>query len=221
MKAREPISTSRRGKVGAARHRKAPSVIVLAAGASSRFQGTKQLAKLGGKTLIELVIDAIPKAQVKEIVVVLGHGAPAVRKALADREGIEFVTNAGYEAGMASSITTGISRMASSADGVLILLGDQPFVTRSFLRRMLRVFESGSSKARIVAAGYGDLVAPPAVFSREYFQELSALEGDQGARSLVQSHAGSLTVLDVRAKRMLVDVDTRVDLAAARRLLKP
>jgi len=122
---------------------------------------------------------------------------------------------------MASSIRTGILALAEDADGVLLLLADQPFVTKWFLTRMLGVFESGSSRGKIVAAGYGRLASPPVVFSREYFPELASLHGDQGARSVIERHSSSLSVLKVRAKRVLADVDTSEDLEAARRLLEP
>ena len=188
-----------------------PSALILAAGASSRFNGTKQLAKVQGKTLVESVIDAVPRAQVSEIVVVLGHRALAVRKSVPTR-GVKFVTNPGFREGLASSIRVGISQVSADSDGVLLMLADQPFVTKTFVSRMLRVFESGSSPAKIVAAGYGDLMAPPVIFSRKYFRQLTELEGDQGARSVIASDSDALIVVKAPSKMMLADVDTRQQL---------
>ncbi len=202
-------------------HRRGPSVVVLAAGRSTRFRGTKQLARLGPGTLVGMVLGAVPRALVGETVVVLGHRAGAVEKALHGLPGVRFVLNEDYRTGLASSIRAGISSLAPDAEGAMLLLADQPFVSRSLLTRMIRRFDSGSSKGKIVAAGYGRLVAPPVLFSRDYFDELESLRGDEGARSVISRHAGSLTVVKATKKGALSDVDTREDLEEARRLLEP
>ena len=85
---------------------------------------------------------------------------------------------------------------------------------------MLRVFEAGGARG-IVAAAQGDLVTPPAIFSRKYFGELADLRGDQGARSVIERHARDVALVRVRSRRTLTDIDTRDDLEAARELLEP
>jgi len=199
--------------------RSGPSAVLLAAGASSRFLGTKQLAQIGGKTLVERALDAVP-AEVRETVVVLGHEAAAVATALGVRKGVAVVVNADYSAGMGGSIRAGIQAVASGADGAMILLADQPFVSRPLLRRMLREFEAGGARG-IVAAARGDLVSPPAIFPRKYFGELAGLRGDQGARSVIERHARGVTLVRVRSRRTLTDIDTRDDFETARGLLEP
>lgn len=156
----------------------------------------------------------------RETVVVLGHDAAAVWAAIGQRKGVTVVVNADYGAGMAGSIQAGILALAKDTDGVMVLLADQPFVSRYLLRRLLRAFEQGGAKG-IVAAAQGDLVTPPAVFSRRYFHELARLRGDGGARSVIQRHAGDVSVVRVMSRRTLSDIDTRDDLEEARRLLEP
>src|SRR5437763_1042775 len=73
--------------------RRAPSVVVLAAGASSRFHGTKQLAEIGRKSLVERALDSIPRAEVGEVVIVLGHDAKAVASAAGKRNNVKVVVN--------------------------------------------------------------------------------------------------------------------------------
>jgi len=196
-----------------------PSAVLLAAGMSSRFSGPKQLAKIGGRTLVERALDAVPES-VLETVVVLGYEAKAVAASLGGRKGVTVVLNAEYRAGMGGSIRAGVLAVTDEADGAMILLADQPFVTRPLLRRMLREFEARGSRG-IVAASQGDLVTPPAVFSRKYFAELCDLQGDQGARAVIERHARDVTLVKVRSRRTLMDVDTRDDLEAARGLLEP
>jgi CTP:molybdopterin cytidylyltransferase MocA len=192
-------------------------VVVLAAGASLRFRGTKQLAKVGRKSLVERVLDSIPQAEVREVVVVIGHDAEAVGRAAGERKDVKVVINSAYRAGMATSIRAGILALATDTDGAMLLLGDQPFITRSLLRRLVKAFEERAPTRKIVAAAHGDLVSPPVIFSREYFGELMELEGDHGARSVIARHPDSLRLVRVRSKAVLADVDTPDDLLAARR----
>jgi molybdenum cofactor cytidylyltransferase len=200
--------------------RRGPSAVLLAAGASSRFPGTKQLARIGEMTLVERALEAIPAGGVRETVVVLGHAAAEVGRAVGEREGVAVVTNPDFHEGMGSSIKAGVSALAEDTGGAMLLLADQPFVTRRLLSRMLRAFEARGGKG-IVAAAQGGLVSPPAIFSRRYFGELAGLRGDQGARSVIERHPREVTLVRVRSRRTLSDVDTPSDLEAARRLLEP
>lgn len=199
--------------------RRGASAVLLAAGVSSRFLGTKQLALIRGKTLVERALDAIPR-EVRETIVVLGYEASAIAEAIGVREGVVVVVNPNYRAGMGGSIRTGVRAVGSDAEGAMVLLSDQPFVTRPLLRRMLREFEKRGARG-IVAASSGGLVSPPAIFSRKYFRELAALRGDQGARSVIGKNTKDVTFVRVRSKRTLADIDTRDDLEAAIALLQP
>jgi molybdenum cofactor cytidylyltransferase len=201
--------------------RHGPSVLVLAAGESTRFLGTKQLVEIGGKTLVEWVIDAVPSADVAETVLVLGHEAQSVERAVGNRKGVRVVVNRDYGEGMGSSIRSGILALAKDSEGAMLLLADQPLVTRPLLRRMLRAFKAGDSEGKIVAATFDGLVTPPVIFSRSYFRELAELKGDQGARSVIERHPGSLHTVRVRSGAVLADIDTRQELEVARHLLEP
>ena len=195
-----------------------PSALVLAAGPSSRFGGPKPLAELQGKPLIEWVLDAIPRAKVKETVVVLGRDAEVVAGAIGRRRGVRCVANRDYPEGMASSIRVGLSALARGTDGVLVLLADQPLVSRQLLLQLLSIFERATTTV-IVAASSHKTVAPPAIFSKEYVPELNALRGDRGARSVIQSHLDCLVRVEVAAE-VIMDIDTPEDLALARASLQ-
>jgi molybdenum cofactor cytidylyltransferase len=191
------------------------SVVVLAAGTSSRFGSPKQVATLGGKTLIEHVVDSIPGARVREVVVVAGHDHAAVKKALGRREKVRVAINLSYADGMSTSIKAGLSALHEDASGIMILLADQPFVTRSLLEKMLKRYGAGD---KIVGVSVGSIVTPPVIFPRAFFHELRMLEGDQGARSVIQRHAKDLLVVKTISKTS-TDIDTKEDMRLARRKL--
>jgi molybdenum cofactor cytidylyltransferase len=197
-----------------------PSVLLLAAGTSSRFFGTKQLARIGEKTLVERALESVPASRVKETLVVVGHDATAVLAAVGTRPGVSVVFNADYRKGMSTSIRRGVSAIGTASKAVMVVLVDQPFVTRKFLTGMLEAFAARGGEG-IVAASRGVVVGPPAIFSRAYFGELAGLRGDQGAKSVIERHMDSVSLIRVRSPLRLTDVDTRDDLEAARRLLEP
>lgn len=194
------------------------SAVILAAGESTRFAGTKQLAELGGKTLVQRAIDTVPHPDVTDVVIVLGHRADKIATATRVPKGTRFVINEDYREGMASSIRVGILALREDTTGALLLLADQPLVTRSLLRAMVSAFEKGPEES-IVAASHKDLVAPPVIFAKKYFRELAGLRGDQGARSIIEGHKDSVIAVRVKSRAVLADVDTREDLASAQRLL--
>lgn len=165
---------------------------------------------------MQRVVDAVPSGRVRETVVVVGHDARAVAQAISERKGVTTVFNPAYRDGMAGSIRVGVEALARGTDGALILLGDQPFVTRSLLVRMLKAFDQGGPNA-IVAATHGGITTPPVIFASCYFEELERLRGDQGARSVVERHIEATTLVEAEPKEVF-DVDTRRDIERAGRL---
>lgn len=171
------------------------------------------MAKIGRKTVVEMVLDALPTGELLEVIVVVGHDAEALGRALPS--GVKVVVNADYRLGMGSSIEAGLRAISDRATGALIVLADQPLVTSSLLRRVLGKFESNGRKG-IVAAARGSLKAPPVLFARSHFAELSKLRGDEGAKSVVERHPNAVSIVRVKSTRELMDVDSVVDLEKAR-----
>jgi len=190
-----------------------PSALILAAGASTRFGTPKQLAKLWRKTLLQRAIASVPASSVRETVVVIGHAASAVRESI-DGEPVKVVVNQDYRAGLSSSIRKGVASLSPDTPGVLLLLADQPLVTKTLLRGMLELF---AKKDAILAASAGGVASPPVIFPRRYFDELQALSGDKGAKEVIERHRGELLRVPAAPKKTLADIDTQDDIRAARK----
>jgi len=182
------------------------SGIVLAAGTSSRFGETKQLVIVDGEPLVIHAIDALRIAAVDEILVVVGHDAEAVRAVLPSD--VRAVTNPAYRDGQATSLAAALHSIADASEGAVVLLADQPGVTRGDITALINAFHD--SRAQIVRLAYEDGPGP-ALLSREIYAEASHLFGDAGARILMASHPD--WVHEVRIDRPAPpDVDTRADL---------
>ena len=114
-------------------------VVVLAAGAATRFGGGKLLADLEGRPLLAHVLDAVRAVRPGHTVVVLGAGAERIRHAItwADEA---LVVNPDPEAGLAGSLRMGVAaclREFPAAQGVLVVLGDQPRTSPMVIRTLV------------------------------------------------------------------------------------
>ncbi|MEE9315045.1 MAG: nucleotidyltransferase family protein [Rhizobiaceae bacterium] len=155
--------------------------IILAAGQSRRMGAVNKLVEpWQGKPLVCHVYEAAMASKLDEVIVVTGFEPNKIRSVLA---GARLVHNPDFEAGMAGSISVG-AEFAEQGDGVMILLGDMPLVTATHINEILSRFDGGA--ASIVAATSEGKLGNPVLFGRNYFEALQSLEGDRGARGLIE-----------------------------------
>jgi len=191
----------------AARSADAVVAIVLAAGASSRFDGQKLLADVRGKPMIRHTVESALRSGVDRVRVVVGADAESVREALRGLT-VETVLNEDYRRGQGRSIAVGISDLPAGADAAIIMLGDQPDVSPALVDELIHTYREGD--ASIVLAEFDGERSPPVLFGRDVFDELAALDGDQGARSVVSRLPERVKTITVRGP-VPRDVDTRED----------
>ena len=180
---------------------------MLAAGGGSRFGGGKLLAKLGGRPIIETVLDNLREAPVDEIIVIVGADAESLRE-VCERYGIRTVANQEWERGQSTSVLAGLRTCGGRA--AVVMLGDQPFVGVEAVARLVAAFAEG---AKVAVATYCGKRRNPVLFSREIWPLLEAeLAGDEGARSVLLRHPELVVEVPCEGVGDPVDVDTREDL---------
>ncbi len=182
--------------------------LVLAAGESSRFGATKQLAEYDGATLVDRAVRLAEDVCDDRTILVVGSDWKRVLAACGPLRGF-FVRNDNYKSGMASSIACGGSAVAHSADAVLLLMADQPLLTTEHLSALINEWLEAPNE--IVISEYSGVKGPPVVFPAHYFNSLLKLEGDQGARSVLADTKCPVRGLAFEAAA--VDIDTPGDLA--------
>jgi molybdenum cofactor cytidylyltransferase len=182
------------------------AAIVLAAGASTRLGEAKQLVMLGRETLLERAVRVAREAGCLPVVVVVGAHYVQVLGSSVLGDAVPVI-NEEWEEGMASSIRLGVRALESArdAEGVLLMTCDQPAVTVKHLRQLM-------AKVEVKASHYAGRNGVPAFFPAKYFEKLTELKGDTGARELLA---------EARYEELEngeLDVDTAADLARAREL---
>ncbi len=191
------------------------SAVVLAAGRSTRMGGpNKLLAELDGKKLVRIVTEQALASRAKDVIVVTGHQAELVEKAL-DGLKVKFVRNADFAHGLASSVKAGISAVPKQADGAVICLGDMPMISADLIDHLIEAFapDRGNLIAVPVSAGRR---GNPVLWSRRFFNELMTLDGDVGARHLIAKHNEAVAEVPVEGDSAFLDIDTPQALEAAR-----
>jgi molybdenum cofactor cytidylyltransferase len=189
--------------------------VVLAAGRSSRMGGpNKLLAEIGGKPLVRIVIDAVLASRARPVVVVTGHQRDKVEAALAGLP-VKFVHNPHFADGLGTSLKTGIAALPAEADGAIVCLGDMPQVDAALIDRLIGAFDPDHG-ALVVLPTIDGKRGNPVVWSRRFFPDLMAVEGDVGARYLIGRYTEAVAEVPLTGTAALTDVDTPEALEAVR-----
>lgn len=183
-------------------------VLLLAAGAATRFGAAKQAARLEGQPLLRLMLNRAHELAGSAVSVVLGARA-AELVPLIGASTASVLINRNWEEGIASSIRLGIEHLPGSCDGVLLLLADQVQVSAQDLNQLASVWRRQPQFA--AAAQYGGGVGVPAIFPRNAFRALLQLRGDRGAQAWLR--ANDTRVVGIPMPRAAIDIDTPADLA--------
>lgn len=188
-------------------------IVLLAAGRSSRMGGpNKLLALFDGEPLVRRTASRALGSKAAATIVVTGHQRERVRSALGGLE-VELADNPDFADGLASSLKAGIAKVAPDAAGAMIVLGDMPGVSSKDLDSLIDAFRHSGGHA-VVRASHQGKRGNPVLLPRSLFSAVAHLEGDTGARHLVE--AEGLDVIDVEiGQGASIDVDTREALEGA------
>ena len=198
-------------------HRPRIAAVVLAAGQSTRMGANKLLADLHGRPLLAATVSQIQASGVDDLIVVTGHQAAEVEAALRHTKA-RLVHNAAYADGLATSVRAGIAAV-QDFDAAFICLGDMPLVRAADLKRMMAAFNVEEGRS-LIAPAWGRKLGNPVLWGQEHFVSLMALEGDRGARSLLEASREQIVEIAVEHEGIMLDADTPEALAEIRKLSK-
>jgi molybdenum cofactor cytidylyltransferase len=187
-------------------------IVVLAAGYSRRLGRPKVSARIGGATLLQRTLRALPALARGRIVVVVPPRAARLRAELRDWP-IALAENPLRAGGLSSSIRRGL-RQARYSAGVLLLPADLAHLERRDILRLIARWRG--ARRRVVAHRLGGRGAAPLILPRHLIPAGLRISGDAGLRDLIRSLAAdAVTLVDVPSAA--TDVDTSRDLDRARR----
>ena len=176
--------------------------LILAAGEGRRFGGTKQLADLRGRPLLEYALAAM--TGINPRVVVLGHAADKIRRGV-NMHGASVVECEDWDEGQSASLRAGLAALPQ-CDAVVVVLGDQPGITPEAVAAI--VAEPGGDAVR---ATYDGTPGHPVLLRRPLLDRADELRGDTGFRDLLES--ATVREVEIGSLADPADIDTREELA--------
>ncbi len=192
------------------------SAVVLAAGESRRMGKKKELLPIEGTPMIRLVVDKLlASSRIDEVIVVLGAHADEVGLALSGiiDERLELVGNRRFSDGMGTSLAQGVSACSWGTDGIFVVLGDAPFFRAEDVDRLV---DSHSHGAAIAVPVSGGRRGHPILIDGSYRDELAELDGDAGARHILERDADRIVEVTIEDDGFLVDIDEMDDYEAVK-----
>jgi len=178
------------------------SVVVLGAGSSSRLGQPKQLLEYRNKPLLQTAVDTAHASAATQVIVAIGGSAPEVRTAV-DFGDAAVVDNVHFTTGCSSSIISAMEVIDERCDGFILMLADQPGVTRASVDALAET----AAQLPLGVCRYEDGIAHPFWFHRSVFGDLADLHGDKGVWKLIESGRHPVAELTC-AGTIPPDVDT-------------
>ncbi|MEL6372183.1 MAG: nucleotidyltransferase family protein [Pseudomonadota bacterium] len=194
--------------MGANRSVREVSLLVLAAGHSTRFGSQDKLAApFRSSTVLEETLKTYETQEFQSRTLVIPTGSPHL-EAIAVNHAFKIVFNPHPEQGLSSSIQYGLAD-ATLSDGVMIALGDMPSIRPETISRLVEAFGRGDQT--IFAPTIDGRRGHPIIFAAEHYDDLRHLSGDQGGRSIIENNAEGTQLIEVDDPGILADIDTEAD----------
>lgn len=180
------------------------AILILAAGRSNRMKSSKQLLAVGKTTLLGITLKNALLSSANNIYVILGANVEAIKISIS-KYNVETIFNPNYETGLSSSIVAGVKHLQKeNFDAILILLGDQPLITSTYINEMITTFKM--NKENVIVSKYYDTFGVPAVIPKSHFNQLLKLKGDKGAKDWLNTNREDIICMQ---NTNLTDIDTQ------------
>ncbi|HUL29588.1 MAG TPA: nucleotidyltransferase family protein [Thermodesulfobacteriota bacterium] len=206
---RYPAGKGGQGPSGPKYHRegKVPriSAILLGAGQSKRMGVDKLSLPWSRKTILEHCFGTLLESEVEELIVVLSARNQGAKTLFQGRKA-KIVINPLSKMGMSTSIRRGLQEVHRHSQGILIALGDQPFLKTRTVDALIRAFDR--LEGGIIIPSFQGRRGHPVIFHRRFRGDLLKLKGDAGGRCVIESHPEDVQVIPVKSAGVVRDVDT-------------
>ena len=182
------------------------AILILAAGESKRMHDIKQLLPWKKTTLLGNAIEQALKSKATQVYVVLGANANKITPTIAPYN-IQSIENKNWKNGLGNSIACGVNYIKETPhhyDAILITLADQPLIKAAYYN--LLIDEYAKKEAKIIASEINNTPSVPAIFDALYFENLTQLTEDKGAKEILRTAQKEVYML--RSDTNLIDLDT-------------
>jgi molybdenum cofactor cytidylyltransferase len=182
------------------------AVLILAAGRGRRFGSDKRRALLAdGRPLLQASVEAAQAADLPCLLCLSSRDRDAP-----PFDGIQTHFASGADRGMGATLASAVAALGPQP-WILVALGDMPWVTP----QSLRAVAAAADRHRIVVPTYRGHPGHPVAFGADFLPLLQRLDGDRGARSVIDAHREAVVEIPLDDPGILRDVDRVSDLRDA------
>ena len=185
--------------------------IILGAGSAQRMGYTKQLLTLRDKVLLHHVINQVQQVNFEKIFTVIGHDANEIQRIIRiNDDRFHWIINNTYKEGISTSLKKGLQNCSKHIRHIMIFLGDMPFIKQSTIRYIMNeglYTAKGMHEPFVIRPMYQSQIGHPVFFGYIYPHFFDQLEGDVGAKAIVNNlkHVKTLPIND---EGIIWDIDT-------------
>jgi len=189
------------------------AAVVLAAGSSRRMgRENKLLAEIDGVPMLHKVLDAVTTSAVQHCVIVTGFESERVAQSVAHFQA-DIVHNPEHARGLSTSLQAGLASLPDEVDAALIVLGDMPDIDARLLEQLMQSFDPQQGREICVPVCNGKR-GNPVLWSKRFFADLCAVQGDIGGRHLLGEFDDWIQECVVSDASIHRDIDTLEQLHA-------
>ena len=183
------------------------SAIILAAGQSKRMGYPKALLQFGEKTFIETIYDNLSECGIKDIIIILGGDANIIKKNIHNKK---IVINKKYPDGQLSSFQAGLKTLATSSEGVILTLIDQPQINVHIMQKIISCFKKYPDNI-IIPTCNGER-GHPTIFPKSIFFEIMNTPTSLSTSFIIKNNAALVKEVELNDERILKNFNTKQDL---------
>jgi molybdenum cofactor cytidylyltransferase len=182
--------------------------VVLAAGKSTRMGQQKLLMPYKKSTIIKTIVNELESSLSNQTIVVTGSHREEIQEELKECK-LSFVNNENFESGMLSSVQKGMEALSDKVDGAMILLGDQPMVSRKVIDRLISVFQK--TEKGLLVPTFQNKRGHPVLIASKYREQIKSINPEIGLRELFLNNQDDILEVEMNTNDILKDLDTPED----------
>ena len=189
--------------------------VIMCSGLSRRMGQNKLLMPIGGKLLIEYVIEKIKDSEFDRLIMIYGDDE---LKKIADKYDIDAIYNPLRELGQSEAIKLAV-RNSQGHEGISFIMGDQPLITVKTINRLLSEFKK--TRRHIIIPKYGEKTGAPVIFPLTLSEEFLKLEGDVGGKVVIKNNIDLVKKIHIENENEGMDIDNIDDFNKISKLISP
>jgi molybdenum cofactor cytidylyltransferase len=204
------------------------SVVLLAAGMSTRMGRNKLLLTFRDKPLVVHAVDTLLASKAGEIIVVLGHESEKIWDQLEDYAGqapnggqwrrVRLVKNADYRDGLSTSVRAGVEAVSRETGAIMIYLADQPLLEPADVDRIIAAFTTAKAEDKMIVVPFfkGER-GNPVILDASLRDSILGIVGDVGCKGVIKRYPEKVYAIEMENDHVVRDVD---DVQAYERLME-